>query len=488
MSHLLAVLGIVFAAAQGAEPWRKSDLVRLLTSEALSPAEIAGLIEQNCLSFSPTGRDREDLRALGADSAVMRAIDGCARRADALTVAPAQARVTAEAGTEAAIRVTVRRGAQPEPGMRLLLRGSAAIPGGPARAVEATTDGRGVATFKVPAGTRAATYRLTVAAAGGEALQGRWVVELVTRSGAPAAAEVRPSRLEVRGGEDRSYPLAVGVKDRFGNPVPGQPVELRFAPADRGIAPLSRPTNPQGEAAFTVPAASLRRATGLAVYVSGQGLATVEISAGVALSESRTGFVSGAGQRAVAGTRLSQPLVFEARDTANRPVPGLSVSFRASNARLEPEKGVTDSAGLVQVSVELGERAEPAVVTATVGSLEKQVNLYPRAGPAARLVVTCNGTALEGRFAVAADGPAELRIAAQDAFGNATPLTGLRAAVGDDRVLEVETVAADSAGGTLTLKPGDAGSTNLLIRGSGVRAGLTATVVPKGTPGARACG
>ena len=60
---------------------RKTDLVRLLSGLTLAPDELAALIRRSCLTFTPTGRDRADLVALGADSGVLREIDACVRRA-----------------------------------------------------------------------------------------------------------------------------------------------------------------------------------------------------------------------------------------------------------------------------------------------------------------------------------------------------------------------------------------------------------------------
>jgi hypothetical protein len=47
----------------------------------MTQQEIAQLVSRNCLSFDPTERDRQDLRRLGAEAAVVAAMDGCARRA-----------------------------------------------------------------------------------------------------------------------------------------------------------------------------------------------------------------------------------------------------------------------------------------------------------------------------------------------------------------------------------------------------------------------
>src|SRR5207247_10744420 len=87
VSMLLALL----VAMQGSAPLRKSVLVGLLSGAMLSSNELVELVSRNCLTFDPTARDRNDLRMLGADAAMLAAVEGCARRAAArrtVAVAP----------------------------------------------------------------------------------------------------------------------------------------------------------------------------------------------------------------------------------------------------------------------------------------------------------------------------------------------------------------------------------------------------------------
>src|SRR5438445_10698833 len=76
MNLLLALLLVT----QGAAPLRKSDLVRLLSASAMSSVELAQFVRRNCLTFEPTERDRTDFQRLGADRALLDAVDRCARR------------------------------------------------------------------------------------------------------------------------------------------------------------------------------------------------------------------------------------------------------------------------------------------------------------------------------------------------------------------------------------------------------------------------
>ncbi|HEY6853999.1 MAG TPA: Ig-like domain-containing protein [Gemmatimonadales bacterium] len=84
---------LALLATQQAHPLRKSDLIRLLSGSTFSQDEIAGMVRRTCLSFTPSGRDRADLTALGASPAVLREIDACGRKSAAAAVATAPPRV-----------------------------------------------------------------------------------------------------------------------------------------------------------------------------------------------------------------------------------------------------------------------------------------------------------------------------------------------------------------------------------------------------------
>lgn len=199
------------------------------------------------------------------------------------------------------------------------------------------------------------------------------------------------------------------------------------------------------------------------------------------VSAARTGFVAGLGQHGRVGTRLPQPLVFEVRDTANAPVVGRAVAFLAAGARLDGVSTTTDSSGRASAMVVLGERAGPVVVSARVGAIERQVALRGVAGPPARLEIRCGATTVEGRLTLRPDSITVLEVAVQDAYGNAVRLEGLRAAVGDERVLRQTSLVADSLRGTIALRPGKAGgATNLAIQASGVRVTMIAAVARPG--------
>src|SRR5438094_780386 len=93
----LGVLPIQPAGAQGTQPLRKAELVRTLARRALSKPQIASLVRRNCVTFQPTAHDRAELRAAGADDAVLAAIDQCLRARLARATPPPSPRPVAPA-------------------------------------------------------------------------------------------------------------------------------------------------------------------------------------------------------------------------------------------------------------------------------------------------------------------------------------------------------------------------------------------------------
>lgn len=303
MPAAVNLLLALFFVTQGAAPLRKSDLVRLLSASAMSSVELAQFVGRNCLTFEPTERDRTDFRRLGADRALLDAVDRCARRT---TITPVVAR--------------------PQP-----------VPAGPA------------------------------------------------------------------------------------------------------VSPV------------------------------------------------RSGFATGGGQRGPAGSRLPRALVFDARDSLGVPIAGVPIVFVGINARIDPDTGTTNASGEVRVGVSLGPRAGPATVLAAAGDVEKQVAFNVAPGPAAQLVIQCDQKSVTGHFAVRPDTVIDLRVTAQDGFGNATALLELRGAVADARIFRVLRVTQDSLAGTLALKPEQPGTTSLAVIANGMRQYFTLTVPPRAAPGKVDC-
>jgi hypothetical protein len=285
---------------------------------------------------------------------------------------------------------------------------------------------------------------------------------------------------------------------RGSDPVAGARLVLlgtaRLAGVDASDA--SAVTDERGLAQFRFPAGATAGTFRLAVTVEGDSLAApAELQLTVTgppappppppapppprPAAERTGFVLGMGQRGRVGETAPLPVVFEVRDSAGAALRGIAVSLSAVNGRLVGAQATTDSLGQVRAQVVFGERAGVAtVVSGTVGSIVRQATLFPAAAPPSRIVVLLDGNTLVGQVVLLANRAAQLRIFCRDPFGNPVALTGLRATVGDERVLRVTEVTSDSLGGGVTVTGGKAGSTNLVIQGSGLRADFSALVRP----------
>jgi hypothetical protein len=484
------------AVAQGTEPLRKTDVIRLLSNPMISKSEVADLIRRNCIAFRPTPRDWADLRDFGADTEVLSSLGGCtgapatARPASAapppspssppappLSAVLLPPRVTAAVGTAAVARVQVKRGTHPQAGVPLVLRGIAAIPGGPGQDLLSTTDASGIAVFQLPAGRVPATYQLNIVTGSGATIPGTPVLELVVAAAAPATAEVQPARLELRTGERGTLPVQVTVRDSLGNVVAGEPVVIQADGVDMGIATETRTTDSLGRATFNVERAGVRRGGKLMVRTRGQLLGGVDVIRVDVLAVAASGFVGGLGQRGIARTRLNDPLVFQVRNSLGRPLAGKTVTFRAINADVSADSVVTDSAGFARVEVTLGKQAGPALVTASVDSMQKQASLSVEPAAPVGVVIERDGMRVDGStMAVPANATFVLRVSAQDAYGNAVGTADLARMIQKMRnrynlqsqLLKMIGVESDGAAALVTFKPVGVGQADLSIAGATV--------------------
>jgi hypothetical protein len=483
------------AAAQGSDPLRKTDVVRLLSSPVMDRKEIADLIRRNCLAFRPTERDWADFRSLGADAGVLGSVGACAGRfrslepepepRAALSVVPLPARVVAAPESDAVIRVLVKRGNLVQGGVGLVLRGTSALAPTGAREAEALTDQNGLAQFRVRAGRVAGTYPLRVALKGGVTSPNDPLVELVVPPASPAMADVGPTRLSLDSADVRSVSVVVVVKDVFGNPVPGQPVELRGIDPEMGLAAGPTPTDSNGWATLVLKPRTIRRTGRIDVRVHGNRLASLDAVFTDAVSSAVSRFVTGAEQAGIARTQLNAPLVFLARGISGRPLPGRVISFTAHNAEVNPDHAITDGAGLAQVQVTLGPKAGTAIVIAAVDSVRTQATLHVQAAAPATVIIEHQRVRADGGHLVVVDEtPFALDVSARDAYGNPVPVAGLAGVLERMRtqfntgssLLRMESVRADTWVTTVTFKPLRRGTAPLTI----ADATVTVEVVGRG--------
>ncbi len=492
---LLGALASVGSAQRGS-PLLKTDLIDLLSSPVIPGREIADLVRRNCLAFRPTQRDLADFRSLGASTDVVASITGCAtlppggggggggatessRAAGAAAASAAatlqvvlrQRRIVAAAGGQERVVVLAARGGIPQPGVSIALRGSASIEGSSGRDLSVATDDSGFAIFSVNVGRRLATYRLEVAPASGGTLPGRPVVELVVRPGPPASAYAEPREVVFDQGLDSIVPIAVAVRDSVGHPVSGEPVVLGGNPEGAGFRPDTAVTDSLGRARLFLAWGGVRRGGTLQVRIRGRQLAWVDVIVGTPLVAGGTGFLPAPLLRGAVHTDLGAPLVFEARTRLGRPAVGRSVAFSALNASVSPATATTDSEGRARVEVTLGDRVGPAVIQATIDSLEKQLTLQVEPGPPTELILERNGTRVDGRWlTVGLDSIFVVRVRARDADGNSTGVANLarvlRATPFDSRIpiAHLVSIQEEPSAVALTFRAIRAGRANIKLR------------------------
>jgi len=286
-------LAVTTARAQDAAPLHKGDLVRFLTGSTYSKPEIAAIIRRACLAFSPTARDNDNLKELGATPAVLDAMKTCSdngnkvARAEIATPAPIRPMevdlpyrgFSATAGTVALFTVTIRRGPTPLSGVRLLLHGSREIPGGAQAELNANTDRDGHATFSIPAGSTAGNYNLRIADADGVEMNGVTDFVLTTLPSAPSLVKVTPQTLDIGAGARGTREVTVAVSDPFGNPAPQLIVALREYPQRSAARMPTQVTDNAGIAHFAVQAAPLQDGDSLVVSIGDKPYATLRVTA-----------------------------------------------------------------------------------------------------------------------------------------------------------------------------------------------------------------
>jgi len=364
----VAVAALVVPAlvsAQEAEPLQKSDIIRLLSGTNYAQDEIAGIIRQSCLTFSPTARDQSDFRGLGAADSVMQAIADCGQRTQGTTVAVSSRGFTAAVGQQVTLTATATRNGVTASGIDLVLRGSGSIAGSTGRNLTAQTDGDGRATFRIPAGTAVRTYNLSVEAASG-ATQGSRSITLRVTAGAGATVSLSPSDLGAESDVTRRT-LQVRVSDDFGNPASA--TELTFVD-DSGVVLATETTGPDGMLTVVFPLRMLRDVSRVTVRSGDSNLGSVAVGHDQP-DETGTRFVSGTGQAADAGTTLAESLVLEVRDASGAAVVGLPVTFRTEGGgEAAPANVTTDDAGRAETSVTLGSAGRSTRVVAVIAGFE----------------------------------------------------------------------------------------------------------------------
>lgn len=429
--------------AQERAPLQKSEVVRLLTSETYSSEEVLSIIRQNCLSFTPTARDRTDFRALGASQAILDAVDRCADQgpvrpgpgAAAVDIEPGNRISDATAGGEAVIPVFVRSRGAPVAGERLILAGASQIEGGSGVDPVAETGADGGAVFRLSAGTVAREYRLVVSAIDRPNLA-PVSVTLRVGPGAPAIVDAQEGALDPAAGP---VTVRLVVRDTWGNPVPAAPIALR-AGDDGGDVLFEGATSSDGSVSVLLPAAALADVQRVTVFSADTRIAALAVAE--ARRPASVSVVSGGAQLGEPGQTLAAPLVVEVRDVGGEPVPGATVRFMVSEGTVLPAVASTDSNGQVAVVVGLGPTGTETVIRVESGSATREVRYSAVSG--GRSVAEIEAELDEADSLLAAGEVAAAR-ALYDDVEQIDPLNS-RAALGHSRAALAVDRPAEAAG------------------------------------------
>lgn len=264
---LVALLLVAPLAAQEAEPLTKTELVQLLAGDAYGPAEVVAIVRRSCVTFEPTSRDFEDFRRLGAGQELLRALEDC--RAP-LQVEMQSGGVTIRAGATARVMATASRGDRPASGVRLALVGSERLAG---RRLVAVTDASGRATFEVPGGRVARSYRFPLVGVDAE-LGDPPSLAVQVVPGPPAAARLAPPRLDVESPRDTTVRVVAALEDTYGNAARGRRVFLRDPSTGEETTAV---TDGEGEAVFLLDAERMRDGRALLLTAGGGALAELPV-------------------------------------------------------------------------------------------------------------------------------------------------------------------------------------------------------------------
>ncbi len=382
---LAAIVGLGSPAPLDAQEaaLRKSDIVRLLSGSTYTVAEVATIISTNCLSFTPTERDYNDFRSLGADAAVVSAIEGCVsvegpapmpRPVPTIDVDLEADSIVVVAGGEASLTVVGQLGGRPAEGVRFVLRGSEPVDGAvPEWRATSGFDGR--ATFRVSAGTQAGSQLLTLSVAGAR-LTGARAVTMVTTAAEPSGLFAPTGPLSI---DSESLDLRVGVQDAHGNPVADLAVTI--VRGSDGETVGQGTTGADGLLSISVPTVMVAGEQALDVQSAAGSVGTITLQSDA--RPATIAFVAGTSQTGLPGRRLAEPVVVTVSDRAGDPVEGALVILDVSNGTPDDPTSRTGADGRAVVRLTAGDdESRPITLRALSGGAAAmlEIPIRSRAG------------------------------------------------------------------------------------------------------------
>lgn len=153
--------------------------------------------------------------------------------------------------------------------------------------------------------------------------------------------------------------------------------------AIHGLAPRWHAPDTQVVRVDSLGALAALRA-GRAVVTASAGALSASGSIEVVLTPARIALVGGAGQRALAGKPLTEPITLQVLTRAGQPVPGSEVSLSTENGEgtVSPANATTDARGRIRAQWTLGTRAGAHRLLARVAAIDSATAVLAEADPA----------------------------------------------------------------------------------------------------------
>ncbi len=237
----------------------------------------------------------------------------------------------------------------------------------------ATSDGEGMASFRIQLGTRIGRVagEVRVPTAGGSRTISVPVAFTALSSTASGLAIVSGDGQSGPVGTALGEPLVVQATDAFGNPISGVTVSWT-AQSGGTVTAASTVTDPDGQAAVTRvlgEAAGTQTTVAAAEGLAGSPLTFQHVAS--AGNAARVVAVSGDGQYGVVGTTLDAPLVVQVLDAEGNPVPGRDLTWVVllGGGVATPVNTTTDDRGRATTTLTLGPEAGQNTVSAVVSGI-----------------------------------------------------------------------------------------------------------------------
>ncbi len=169
-------------------------------------------------------------------------------------------------------------------------------------------------------------------------------------------------------GQSLQKVLIARLEDSFGNALAGVPVTWAVTAGSATLSGVSKTTDNNGGAeAAVILGKTPGQVTVTLTAGTGANVVTATYSETVIVIPGGLQVVSGGAQTAITGIAFAQPLVAQALDNQNNPIPGVTVAFAVTSgsATLSAASATADANGNATVNVTAGATAGPVVVTAS---------------------------------------------------------------------------------------------------------------------------